>query len=74
MGCIWYPYWICGYAVVFAEAGAAPMTDAQQSDRQYQLPHCETPCWPIECKCCPFGDENTTLEEIQEKYLGGIQE
>jgi len=41
------------------------------SDKQYELPHCMAPCWPIECKCCPYGDENTTLEEIQDKYLGG---
>jgi hypothetical protein len=33
--------------------------------QQYELPVCLAPCWPIECKCCPYGDENTTLEEVE---------
>jgi hypothetical protein len=29
-------------------------------------PPCGAPCWPIVCDDCPFGDENTTLEQVQE--------
>lgn len=26
---------------------------------------CQAPCWPVTCPDCKFGNENTTLEEIQ---------
>ena len=41
---------------------------------QRQLSHCTAPCFPIDCPDCPFGAMDITLEEIQDRYLGGTQE
>jgi hypothetical protein len=31
---------------------------------QRQLPHCRAPCWPIDCRDCPFGNYGDPIEVV----------
>ena len=41
---------------------------------QRQLSQCTAPCYPIDCPDCPFGPMDMTLEDLQNMWLGGVQE
>jgi hypothetical protein len=41
---------------------------------QRQLSQCTAPCFPVDCPDCPFGPMDMGLEEIQRKWLGGVQD
>ena len=41
---------------------------------QRQLSQCTAPSWPVDCPDCPFGPMDMTLEDLQNMWLGGVQE